>query len=149
MQKARSRLTRGSGKRGPGQPVALQILGGLRGPSAVCTFQPILIRTFTPHGQTLNRLLRHRAKPHQKKEQIHGAENVPRALSTRTSRYESRSEIWPLNLPTMSLRARKRGFGRSAALQILAGPQGPSAACALQLIPIRTFAPHGQALNRF
>ena len=33
----------------------MQILGGLRGPSAVCAFQPILIRTFTPHGQTLNR----------------------------------------------------------------------------------------------
>ena len=81
------------------------------------------------HGQTLNRFLRHRAKPHQKKEQIHGAENVSRALSTRTSRYESRSEIWPLNLPTMSLRARKRGFGRSAALQIRAGLQDPSAPC--------------------
>ena len=43
----------------------------------------------------------------------------------------------------------KRGLGRSAALQILAGPQGPSAVCALQPIPIRTFAPHGQTLNRF
>ena len=49
------RFACGSGKRRPGQPVALQILGGLRGPSAVCAFQPILIRTFTPHGQTLNR----------------------------------------------------------------------------------------------
>ena len=30
---------------------------------------------------------------------------------------------------------------RSAALQIFAGPQGPSAVCALQPIPIRPFAP--------
>ena len=43
----------------------------------------------------------------------------------------------------------KRGLGRSAALQILAGPQGPSAVCALQPIPIRPFAPHGQTMNRF
>ena len=43
----------------------------------------------------------------------------------------------------------KRGLGRSAALQILAGPQGPSVVCALQPIPIRPFAPHGQTMNRF
>ena len=36
---------------------------------------------------------------------------------------------------------RKRGLGRSAALQILAGPQGPSAVCALQPIPISHFRP--------
>ena len=60
------------------------------------------------------------------------------------------SRASPLRTCSKSVRGcGKRGLGRSAALQILAGPQGPSAVCALQSIPIRTFAPHGQTLNRF
>ena len=87
----------------------------------------------------------------------------PQKAQRRRAPASAAGAVWPggfagralsrlAGLRTCSKSARgckKRGLGRSAALQILAGPQGPSAACALQLIPIRTFAPHGQALNRF